>query len=336
MLLETLLVLGVVGKACSASSCRRGEVDVCRSRELIERRRGNSPSPVDEHLNSTFRLTHDHFNSKQKRNADDKEESEEPAVKEPTPEPERDGAAFVSSAMGHIGSLASISSNLPHDFSITPVHPPDEIGRAALRFPPTIPVPPPITQNDIFRHGRHAARAGTDGRSPNQGSDASPTESFSDGRPPSDASGHRKKRRRESGHPADPETLAAASLRNPVDALDLLLAAADGSKRVEMPAPTREEGSSAGAHKTVSPHEHATQDTMGDIAIGPTSNGAVSARLHGVEERQQPAAAPAPAPKLEDFPLVKKGIMSTRKLCELVDTFCTSPFCPPALVVVRC
>lgn len=226
--------------------------------------------------------------------------------------------------MGHIGSLTSTSSTRPHDFAVAAPYLSSEIGRAAQRFPPTIPVPPPITQGDIFRHGRLAPK--TDGRSPNQGSDASPAESFSDGRAPSDSSGQRKKRRRESGHPADPETLAAASLRNPVDALDLLLAAADpkGARRMDGTDTVMEEGGSNGS-KTVSPHEHLMESGAGgDIAIGPSSGQASGGRTSGGEERrEEPVAPPPPAPKLEDFPLVKKGIMSTRKLCELVDTFCT-------------
>lgn len=228
--------------------------------------------------------------------------------------------------MGHIGSLASNSDNRPHDFAVSAPYLSSEIGRAAQRFPPTIPVPPPITQGDIFRHGRLAPK--TDGRSPNQGSDASPTDSFSDGRAPSDASGQRKKRRRESGHPADPETLAAASLRNPVDALDLLLAAADpkAAKRMDGTDAVMEEAGSNGA-KTVSPRENLPENgNGGDIGIGP-SPGQASAggKTNGGEERRaEPVAPPPPAPKLEDFPLVKKGIMSTRKLCELVDTFCES------------
>jgi hypothetical protein len=139
-------------------------------------------------------------------------------------------------------------------------------------------------------------------------------------------SGHRKKRRREAGYPADPETLAAASLRNPVDALDLLLAAADGGgvREARLEDKAMEDG--AGRNTGGSMNRDLLQG-LGDIQVetSPGEGSLGKASGTGEEGRREESVVPAPPPpKLEDFPLVQKGVLSTRKLCELVDTFCES------------
>ncbi|KAM0754657.1 hypothetical protein T439DRAFT_118591 [Meredithblackwellia eburnea MCA 4105] len=291
--------------------------------------------------------------------------------------PEEVPQVLASSAMGHIGSLSAISINRPHDFSIVPTFPPNEIGRQAFRFPPTIPVPPPISTSDIFRVPRNVVAQPTRSASSNneaspatgsapggggqnnnnnrETSDASPADTVSDGRA-SDGSGlglaqprpPRKKRRLSEGGPVDPDSLAAASLRNPVDALDLLVLAADGGAGG---------GGGGGGHDDdllLGGGEVGGGGGGGGGGLGGGGGGAGSGELgddkgdgrDSVSEKSPGGklgfdgegagkgdVKTPPVPQLEDFPLVKKGILTTRKLCELVDVFFSRchfifPICP--------
>ncbi|KAL8286374.1 hypothetical protein RQP46_004391 [Phenoliferia psychrophenolica] len=238
---------------------------------------------------------------------DDEQEQEDSPYEDDGPEDQP--LVIASSAMGHIGDLSAISANRPHDFTIVPPFPKTEIGRAALRFPPTIPVPPPISSSDIFRHPRPTSNG--DGSPANsKGSEPSPADTVSDGRG-SDGSGlpRRKKRRLSDGGPVDAETLATASLRNPVDALDLLVLAADEGGRE-----TLEEN---GAGVENGHGGDANGKNGGDATMSEASPGS---RGKGTTDADAVKPLPPP-PSLRDFPLVKKGVLTTRKLCELVDLF---------------
>lgn len=163
--------------------------------------------------------------------------------------------------------------------------------RSSFAYPP-----PPA---NIFRTD-HALSTGTASGSkptvvsPNQASDGSPADSC-------ESSGQRPLKRRRGD--ADAEVLAAASLRNPVDALDLLVAAAEGGS-TEDPGTTRSGGVG---------HDEFTSPAEGKAGIGSVDSG------RGDKVQSEP-----PPARLGDFPLVATGVLTPIKLGQLVSTFCES------------
>lgn len=300
--------------------CRREGV-VC---EFLPSRRGgrvpfnSQKKERDEHSPRQSSQPIDHYRRRNVSSVGDRDRGRDEYREDSTYEddgPEEVPTVLTSSAMGHIGSLSAISVNRPHDFSIVPAFPPNEIGRAALRFPPTIPVPPPISSSDIFRHPRGYSNSGNSPSTSNpkgqEASDASPAETASGA---SEGSGMpRKKKRRLSGGPIDPETLAAASLRNPIDALNLLVLAADGGENVGL-----NEGEMMDMDEVNGGDLQVR--TTGDSTKSETSPGTRGEGASVEAEKPEP-----PPPSLEDFPLVKRGVLTVKKLCELVDV-CVPPF----------
>lgn len=129
-------------------------------------------------------------------------------------DPERDVGSKeekVPSAMGHIGSLDSSADNRPNDTLAAPF-PRHEFGRSGVQDPSSAILPPPLSSADLFASTRSSEH------SPSGGSVTSP---FSAQRKTAEA-GPEAKRRHGS------ESLTVASLRNPVEALDLLSLAAAG------------------------------------------------------------------------------------------------------------
>lgn len=130
-------------------------------------------------------------------------------------------------------------------------------------------------------------------------------------------SNHRKSKRHHTGDDsriADPEILAAAKLRNPVDALDLLIQAADtrvkGEGKGSMTSP---EGADGHHHH----HNHHGHHEGGDTSMRGDGDGTLDKNHDDVESR---SASPPPF-TLADFPLVKRGIVSTIELIYFVNLF---------------
>lgn len=132
---------------------------------------------------------------------------------------------------------------------------------------------------------------------------------------------------------ADPEVLAAAKLRNPVDALDLLIQAAD----------TRGKGGGEGKGSMTSPenpdghhHHHSHHGEGGDTSMRGITGGGEANERSGVmidnkggtsyminhdDDAISSGSATPPPFTLADFPLVKKGIVSTIELIYFVNLF---------------
>lgn len=197
----------------------------------------------------------------------------------------REASQGPVSAMGHIGSLSSNADDR-NDQNLAPSFPPEEFGRQGVGDASSAILPPPLSHNDLFPHTRHGAAELT--------SNASGSPNHSNTQGGSVGSGHDRKRRR--GTNAS-DSLGATLLRNPVDALELLSQAA-AERDVD-----KEEGSSIRAT------QFAQTDNNGDERSG--------------GERRPPAASTSGSPpaRLEDFPLVKSGVMSGRKLCDLISDF---------------
>lgn len=116
---------------------------------------------------------------------------------------------------------------------------------------------------------------------------------------------------------ADPEILAAAKLRNPVDALDLLIQAADtrGKGEGKGGSMTSPEGGD-GYHHHHHGHHHHHHDG-GDTSMRGEGDGTLDKNYMDAESR---SASPPPF-TLADFPLVKRGIVSTIELIYFVNMF---------------
>ena len=109
-----------------------------------------------------------------------------------------------------------------------------------------------------------------------------------------------KHRAGEDARPVDPDELASAKLRNPVDALNLLVLAADAGK----------DKGQAGT----SPEGHGD----GDATMSRPSDD-----QHDGKGLRRGSASPSPAPPftLADFALVKRGVISTLELIYFVNLF---------------
>ncbi|KAK4702747.1 hypothetical protein P7C70_g3474, partial [Phenoliferia sp. Uapishka_3] len=288
------------GVTCEFLPSRRGG-RVPYTNQRKNREQSSPPRPAQE------RERRQSVTSRGDRDVKDEQDEREDSPYEDD-EPEDQPQVLASSAMGHIASLSAMDDGRPHDFSVVPNFPPsNEIGRAALRYPPTT-LPPPISASDIFRHPRAPSNP-SNGDSPRVGSDASPAETASDGKGSITSSTQLKKKRRLSGGPVDAETLAAASLRNPVDALDLLVLAADRGV-MESEGEKGDQGENKNGDQL--------KERNGEGEMREASNG----KKRKVGERSPaPKSTEPKAPTLADFPLVKKGVVTTKKLCELVDVF---------------
>lgn len=110
---------------------------------------------------------------------------------------------------------------------------------------------------------------------------------------------------------ADPEILAAAKLRNPVDALDLLIQAADtrvkGEGKGTMTSPEGVDGH----------HHHHHHHEGGDASMRGDGDGTLDKNYIDTESR---SVSPPPF-TLADFPLVKRGIVTTIELIYFVNLF---------------
>lgn len=129
----------------------------------------------------------------------------------------------------------------------------------------------------------------------------------------------------------DPETLAAQKLRNPVDALNLLVLAADSRKD---PTARKEKGDGT-SPESVHPDGHGTADGEGKAGVGSgeAGQGAMSNKLNPdgtvarVRFNSEPvsssdeSSAPAAPFQLSDFPLVKRAIVNTLELVYYVNLF---------------
>lgn len=119
----------------------------------------------------------------------------------------------------------------------------------------------------------------------------------------------------ESSRIADPEILAAAKLRNPVDALDLLIQAADtrgkGDGKGSMASPEGADGHHHHHHHNHGYHEGGETSMKGD------GDNVLDKNYNMNDSR---SATPPPF-TLADFPLVKRGVISTIELIYFVNLF---------------
>lgn len=199
---------------------------------------------------------------------------------------------------------------------VFPPFPPSELGRPALRFPPSRRIPPPSsTSSNLLRNVRPTKGATL--ASP--ASDSSPGESHSDGNAartegslPTTIQHRDKRRKKSSALPGDPNSLAAVSLRNPADALDLLLLAADGDTTMEREGRTED---------STSRQKEERRKVLDDGAKAKGRDEGVDEAEQSPGEIEDDSATLEKLSTLADFPLVKKGIVSPQKLYELVDTF---------------
>ena len=124
-----------------------------------------------------------------------------------------------------------------------------------------------------------------------------PSVAFSDVQDTDSGTKHRDKRHKASTGHIEPEALAATALRNPVDALDLLVMAAD----------SREDGD---------PNHQATSG-IGEISSRSSdySSAPATSRAQAIEPLAPPTA------RLTDFPLIKDDVLTAAELRELVDCF---------------
>lgn len=167
---------------------------------------------------------------------------------------------------------------------------------------------PPLISSDIFRLPQYANSNPLRGPSTSDGSPHSDQQ-----RTPSDSTGssslnlnpavstnlHRDKRRKD-----DAEMAAAASLRNPVDALDLLVMAAKAKDATDRVA--------------ASDNGIATDSDMRDHTTSYTSPPGLKEGHSNGKTRNQPIVSP---PSLSTFPLIKNRVLTINKLIDLVDIF---------------
>lgn len=138
-------------------------------------------------------------------------------------------------------------------------------------------------------------------------------------------SGQRSRSKRHAGEEsriADPEILAAAKLRNPVDALDLLIQAADtrvkGEGKGSMQSPEGPDGHHHHHHHHHGHHHHHHHDGGDANMRGDGDRAGVMDKDYN--DAESGSATPPPF-ALADFPLVKRGIVSTIELIYFVNLF---------------
>lgn len=122
-------------------------------------------------------------------------------------------------------------------------------------------------------------------------------------------SAHRKRKKgkfEDDNRIVPPETLAVAKLRNPVDALNLLVLAADTRDK------HKDENASPGEGNKH--HEGDSAGAKNDLDF--VSNAGVGGRA-----RSTSASATPPPFTLADFPLVKRGVISTLELIYFVNFY---------------
>ncbi|KDQ49197.1 hypothetical protein JAAARDRAFT_43035 [Jaapia argillacea MUCL 33604] len=162
----------------------------------------------------------------------------------------------------------------------------------------TVKTPYPLS----LTHNPHSLSDDGAGISPRSAADAqpSPASSFDRTHRPS------KRRRRDSHSPVGPERLAAANLRNPEDAVNLLVLASEAAHQMN-----------TGEGSSDSEDNYSAGETSRTGAAPPRNVSPRSSRLSPLVQSHRST------PSLENFPLVKDGVLNVSQVHDLVDVFFT-------------